>query len=80
MPTALLYRDVVSCDHSHTVGRRDLFEIAEILGVNRQRANRIILDHRDFPDSMVREGRSRFWDRREVVAWATVWRREKPWR
>jgi hypothetical protein len=36
------------------------------LGVNRQRANRIILDDPEFPASVGREGRSRLWNRREV--------------
>jgi predicted DNA-binding transcriptional regulator AlpA len=54
-------------------------EIAELLGVSHQRASRIA-DAPGFPTPVGREGQSRLWDRREVVAWAKVWRREKPWR
>jgi predicted DNA-binding transcriptional regulator AlpA len=54
-------------------------EIAEILGVGHQRASKIV-DERGFPRPIGRQGQSRLWDRREVVAWAKVWRREKPWR
>ena len=32
--------------------------------------NKMILDDRHFPASVGREGRSRVWDQREVVAWA----------
>jgi hypothetical protein len=33
-----------------------------------------------FPRPIGRQGQSRLWDWRQVVAWAKVWRREKPWR
>ena len=56
-----------------------IIEIAELLGVSHQRASKIA-DERGFPDPVVREGQSRLWDRREVMAWAKRWRREKPWR
>jgi len=32
------------------------------------------------PPPVGSEGQSRLWNRREVTAWAKVWRREKPWR
>jgi predicted DNA-binding transcriptional regulator AlpA len=54
-------------------------EIAEILGVSHQRASKIV-DERGFPRPIGRQGQSRLWDRREVAAWAKVWRREKPCR
>ena len=54
-----------------------MIEIAELLGVTRQRASTIV-DERGFPKPIGREGQSRFWDRREVTAWAKAWRRAKP--
>jgi hypothetical protein len=56
-----------------------LVEIAEILGVTHQRASKIVAG-RGFSKPVGREGQNRLWDRREVTAWAKVWRREKPWR
>lgn len=56
-----------------------IIEIAELLGVTHQRASKIA-DQAGFPAPVGREGQSRLWDRREVVAWAREWRREKPWR
>ena len=54
-----------------------IIEIAELLGVSHQRASKIV-DGRGFPKPLAREGQSRLWDRGDVVAWAKVWRREKP--
>jgi hypothetical protein len=56
-----------------------LVEIADILGVTHQRPS-MVARGADFPRPVGRQGRSRVWDRREVAAWAKVWRREKPWR
>jgi hypothetical protein len=56
-----------------------LTEIAELLGVSHQRTS-VIVRQPGFPAPIGREGHSRLWDRREVMAWAKVWRREKPWR
>jgi predicted DNA-binding transcriptional regulator AlpA len=56
-----------------------IVEIAEILGLSKQRASKIA-DSGGFPAPVGRNGQSRLWDRREVTAWAKVWRREKPWR
>jgi predicted DNA-binding transcriptional regulator AlpA len=56
-----------------------LVELAEILGVTHQRAS-VIARGADFPRPVGRGGQSRLWDRREVTAWAKVWRREKLWR
>jgi predicted DNA-binding transcriptional regulator AlpA len=54
-------------------------EIGEILGVTHQRASKIV-GERGFPKPVGLQGQSRLSDRREVTAWAKVWRREKPWR
>ena len=56
-----------------------IVEVADILGVTHQRASKIVAI-RGFHKPVGREGQSRLWDRREVTAWAKVWRREKPWR
>jgi hypothetical protein len=54
-------------------------EIAELLGVTHLRTP-VIVRQPDFPAPVGRDGQSRFWDRREVTAWAKAWRRERPWR
>ena len=54
-------------------------EIAELLGVSKQRAHQIA-DKDGFPTPVAEDGRGRMWDQREVMAWAKTWRREKPWR
>jgi len=54
-------------------------EIAELLGVSKQRAHQLAAE-RDFPAPVTEDSRGRLWDRREVAAWATRWRREKSWR
>jgi predicted DNA-binding transcriptional regulator AlpA len=56
-----------------------LIEIADLLGVSYQRAQQLAARD-DFPTPVVSRGRKRRWDQREVVTWAEVWRREKPWR
>ena len=56
-----------------------LVEIAELLGVSKQRAHQIA-DESGFPSPLAEDARGRRWDRREVAAWAKVWRLEKPWR
>jgi hypothetical protein len=56
-----------------------LVEIAELLGVTKQRAHQIAAEP-GFPKPVGREGQSRMWGRREVIPWAKEWRREKPWR
>jgi predicted DNA-binding transcriptional regulator AlpA len=52
-------------------------EIAELLGVTHQRTS-VIVRQPGFPAPVGRQGRSRLWDRPEVVSWARIWRREKP--
>lgn len=56
-----------------------LIEIAEILGVSKQRAHQIA-EERGFPAPLAEDARGRVWSRYEVQAWAKVWRSEKPWR
>ena len=56
-----------------------ILEIAELLGVSKLRAHQIA-DEPSFPAPVEREGQSRVWSRREVMAWAKIWRRQKPWR
>ena len=56
-----------------------IIEIAELLGVSKQRAHQIA-DAPGFPVPVAEDARGRLWDRREVKAWAKEWRREKPWR
>jgi hypothetical protein len=53
--------------------------IADILGLTHQRTS-LIVRRPGFPAPVGREGQSRLWDRREVMAWAKEWRREEPWR
>jgi predicted DNA-binding transcriptional regulator AlpA len=56
-----------------------LVEIAEILGVTKQRAHQIATEH-GFPKPLAEDVRGRVWRRSEIQAWAKRWRREKPWR
>jgi predicted DNA-binding transcriptional regulator AlpA len=53
-----------------------IIEIAELLGVNKQRAQQIAGED-EFPAPVAEHVRRRLWDRREVAAWAgRVARRE----
>ena len=56
--------------------------VTEIAELNRRDASVCQRDRGDahFPRPLGREGGSRLWNRQEVVAWAKVWRTEKPWR
>ena len=56
-----------------------IIEIAELLGVTKQRAHQIAAEP-GFPVPVGKDARGRLWDRRQVKAWAKGWRREKPWR
>ena len=56
-----------------------LVEIADLLGVTKQRAHQIV-DEPGFPSPVAEDVRGRFWDRREVAAWAKAWRAARPWR
>lgn len=53
-----------------------LVEIAELLGVTKQRAHQLA-DEPGFPAPVADDGRSRLWDRRKVERWAKRWRAEK---
>jgi predicted DNA-binding transcriptional regulator AlpA len=54
-----------------------LIEIAELLGVTKQRAHQIAQE-KGFPAPLGEDVRGRVWSRHEVQAWR--WRGEKPWR
>jgi hypothetical protein len=54
-----------------------LMEIAELLGVSKQRAH---AEEKGFPAPVAEDARGRLWGRYEVQAWAKHWRGEKPWR
>ena len=54
-----------------------IIEIAELLGVTKQRAHQIA-DENGFPAPVAEDLRGRLWDRREVTAWAKVWRARNP--
>jgi predicted DNA-binding transcriptional regulator AlpA len=54
-------------------------EIAELLGVTKQRAHQIA-EEKGFPAPLAEDASGRVWSRYEVQAWAKRWRREKPWR
>jgi predicted DNA-binding transcriptional regulator AlpA len=56
-----------------------LVEIAELLGVTKQRAHQIA-EEKGFPAPRIEDARGRAWSRYEVQAWAKRWRGEKPWR
>jgi predicted DNA-binding transcriptional regulator AlpA len=51
----------------HLVG---VSEIAEMLGVSRQRVNAIVKSHDDFPQPEAELSAGRIWLRSAVVAWA----------
>jgi predicted DNA-binding transcriptional regulator AlpA len=56
-----------------------LVEIAEPLGVSKQRAYQTA-EENGFPPPLAEDAHGRVWSRYEVQAWAKRWRREKPWR
>jgi hypothetical protein len=56
-----------------------LVEIAELLGVTKQRAHQIA-EAKGFPAPLAEDARGRVWSRFEVQAGAKRWRGEKPWR
>ncbi len=45
-------------------------EIAEMLGLTRQRVNVIVRTHEDFPRPVAELSAGRIWMRKDVVAWA----------
>lgn len=56
-----------------------LIEIAELLGVTKQRAHQIAQE-KGFPAPLGEDAHGRVWSRYEVQAWPRRWRGEKPWR
>jgi hypothetical protein len=54
-------------------------EIAELLGVSKQRAHQIA-DEPGFPAPVAEDVRGQSLDRREVAVGAKRWRSAKPWR
>jgi prophage regulatory protein len=52
--------------HEELVG---VAEIAEMLGISRQRVNRIFQTHQDFPAPVAEITAGRIWRRRDVAAW-----------
>jgi predicted DNA-binding transcriptional regulator AlpA len=56
-----------------------LVEIAELLGVSKQRAHQLAGEY-GFPAPVGQDARSRLWSRRAVEAWAKQWRPARPWR
>jgi prophage regulatory protein len=45
-------------------------EIAELFGISRQRVNRIVQTHPDFPDPVAHLVAGRIWRRADVEEWA----------
>jgi prophage regulatory protein len=52
-------------------------EIAQALGVSKQRAHKLI-KHREFPAHIEVLGQGRIWSRAEVEAWIAAHRRPRP--
>lgn len=52
-------------------------EIAQLLGVSRQRVHELAQTHDDFPEPIARlSGRTPVWDRAQVENWAKQWQRK----
>jgi len=45
-------------------------EIAEMLGLSRQRVNAIVQTHSEFPKPVAELSAGRIWLRKDIVAWA----------
>ena len=65
------------CCHSSTLRSRfvelDLVgvaEIADMLGISRQRVNAIVQTHDDFPEPVAELSAGRIWLREEILDWA----------
>ncbi len=50
-------------------------EIAELLGVSRQRVYELIESHEDFPHPIARLARGSVWERSAIERWAAKWTR-----
>lgn len=61
----------------HLVG---ISEIAQMLGVTRQRAVQLVADYRDFPAPAASLAAGRIWRRRQVEAWMNKHPERKPGR
>jgi predicted DNA-binding transcriptional regulator AlpA len=46
-------------------------EVARLLGVSRQRVDKITQTHREFPPPVGRLAAGRIWKREEIIDWAT---------
>lgn len=57
-----------------------LAEIADLLGVTRQRANQIVRDHADFPEPIADLASGRVWHRPAVEAWIAAHPDRRPGR
>jgi hypothetical protein len=53
-------------------------EVAELLGVSRQRDTAIVKTHADFPAAVAELKAGRIWRRDEVERWAQEWRSRRP--
>lgn len=58
----------------HLVG---VAEVAQLLGVTRQRVNRIVLTHADFPAPEAELSAGRVWKRADIEAWARRYRKSR---
>jgi predicted DNA-binding transcriptional regulator AlpA len=58
----------------HLVG---VAEVAQLLGVTRQRVNRIVLTHADFPAPEAELSAGRVWKRSDIEAWARKYRKSR---
>jgi hypothetical protein len=56
-----------------------LVEIAELLGVTKQRAHQIA-EEKGFPRPLAEDACGRVWSPYQVQTWAKRWRAKKPWR
>lgn len=45
-------------------------EVAELLGVSRQRVNRLFQTHREFPRPVEKLAAGRVWRKKEILDWA----------
>jgi prophage regulatory protein len=45
-------------------------EIAQMLGVTRQRVNQLMHEHEDFPTPIAELGIGRIWNRKDIELWA----------
>lgn len=68
-PWLLLSTDNTSIYHMRgtLVGTK---EVAELLGVTRQRVNRIVQTHQEFPSPVGILAGGRIWNRSDIVEWA----------